>query len=280
MGGATPIYATNRYPTAQTVTTCRGLDGSSSNLRRSSATCESTVRVSTCGPYPRYLAQQLCPRDHLAVATGQRDEQSERLGCERALLPAARYRVRPGIDDDRSESDRAVPILGGSAAEQSADGLDQFEHTEWAGHMLDTVQPQSLHVLRRVPLAQDQNGHVASALAQGVQEIGPVRGLAHEVEHYEVRGPGEGGREAALSRRKTHLELSSRRLLARLGVRSTSLLTTRIRVRASPIGAPRSWLRGPAGLGEHDSTTRAMRFAASSRITLDTPARQAVARGR
>ena len=40
-------YFSNRYPTFQTVFTCRGFAGSASIFRRSSATCESTVRVVT-----------------------------------------------------------------------------------------------------------------------------------------------------------------------------------------------------------------------------------------
>ena len=45
-----PIYPSNRYPTFHTVTTWRGFAGSASIFRRSSATCESTVRDSTRPP--------------------------------------------------------------------------------------------------------------------------------------------------------------------------------------------------------------------------------------
>lgn len=47
------LYGWNLYPTFQTVRMCRGAAASVSSLRRSSATCVSTVRLTTEALYPQ-----------------------------------------------------------------------------------------------------------------------------------------------------------------------------------------------------------------------------------
>ena len=52
----------------------------------------------------------------------------------------------------------------------------------------------------RFPLAQDEDGHVAPALAQSESQVGSVRRSADEVEDHQVGWPRDRGRESAFAR--------------------------------------------------------------------------------
>src|SRR5881392_321995 len=169
---------------------CRGTAGSVSSLRRSSATCVSTVRLNTAALYPHTSVSSSM---RLATAPPRRSSATSRsnsFGVSATGRPLRSTERDAGMTSTAPNcSGSPAPSAGGGAAQQGFHSRQELEHAERLRDVIVRPQTQAANLVGLFAArGEDEDGHPAPLVAQRAQHAVAVQPRQHQIENHQV-GP-------------------------------------------------------------------------------------------